>query len=179
MATASDRSLAVATALEALELDFLAYMPSNSIAPIIDYFRNGAKPDHPRAFPVAREEEAVGIVGAVSFAGKRGAIVMQDNGFGNSLTALTTFAVAYHRPLLIVANTRGGLGEYNSMIHAISEGVPEMLRAARIPVFQLDRRNDADDWNATVREAGNHAEMTHRPVVVLMEFWDGAGKGSA
>src|SRR5690606_3374529 len=97
----------------------------------------------------------------------------------NSLTALTTFAVAYHRPLLIVANTRGGLGEYNSMIHMISEGVPQMLNAARIPIFRLDRRNSSDDWAATVLEAGNHSRMTHRPVVVLMDFWDhrnGGGK---
>jgi sulfopyruvate decarboxylase subunit alpha len=174
-----DRSARVASALEQLELDYLAYMPSNSVAPIINHFREATRPERPVAFPVAREEEAVGIIGAVSLAGKHGAIIMQDNGFGNSLTALTTFAVAYHRPLLIVANTRGGLGEYNSMIHTISEGVPQMLEAARIPVFYLDRRNSSQDWGATVLEAGRHSRMTHRPVVVLMEFWDHYdGKGA-
>jgi sulfopyruvate decarboxylase subunit alpha len=178
LSNSAERSTQVASALEQLELDFLAYIPSNSIAPIINYFRGKTGHEHTVAFPVAREEEAVGIIGAVSLAGKHGAIVMQDNGFGNSLTALTTFAVAYHRPLLIVANTRGGLGEYNSMIHTISEGVPQMLEAARIPVFQLDRRNSSEDWGATVLEAGRHSRMTHRPVVVLMEFWnhhDGKG----
>ena len=97
---------------------------------------------------------------------------MQDNGFGNALTALTTFAVSYHLPLLIVANTRGGLGEYNSMIHTISAPVPALLASTNIPVFQVDRRNTAQDWGATVAEAGNHARMTFRPVVVLMEFFD-------
>jgi sulfopyruvate decarboxylase subunit alpha len=179
MAKGSERTLAVAEGLDALKLDFLAYTPSNSIAPIIDYFRLASNPNHLKSFPVSREEEAVGIIGAVSFAGKQGAIIMQDNGFGNSLTALTTFALSYRRPLLIVANTRGGLGEYNSMIHSISEGVPDMLKAARIPVVHLDRRTDPTDWRAAVFEAGLHARMTHRPVVVLMEFWDGTGKGLA
>jgi sulfopyruvate decarboxylase subunit alpha len=64
------------------------------------------------------------------------------------------------------------------MIHAISEGVPDMLRAAQVPVFRLDRLHPTSDWEATVHEAGRHARMTHRPVVVLMEFWDPAS-GSA
>ena len=177
MSIARQRALAVARALERSQLDLLAYVPSNTIAPIIERFRGPQAESLPRAFPVAREEEAVGIIGGANLAGRRGAIVMQDNGFGNCLTALATFGVAYHVPLPIVANTRGGLGEYNSMIHTFSAGVPEMLRAIDIPVHGLDRRQAPDDWEATVHEAVRHAWMTHRPVVVLMEFWDGAHGG--
>jgi sulfopyruvate decarboxylase subunit alpha len=172
MPAETSRSEAVVEALERLDLAYTAYVPSNTIAPIIEGYRQRA--GERRVFAVSREEEAVGIIGAVALAGRMGAIIMQDNGFGNALTALTTFAVAYHLPLLIVANTRGGLGEYNSMIHAISEPVPEILAAARIPTFRLGRLNPAADWGATVHEAGRHAAMTHRPVVVLMEFWDPA-----
>jgi sulfopyruvate decarboxylase subunit alpha len=177
MTLSTERAGAAGRGLERLGLDFIAYVPSNTIAPIIDYFRCRETNAAPFAFSVAREEEAVGIIGAVSMAGKQGAIIMQDNGFGNALTALTTFAIAYHRPLLIVANTRGGLGEYNSMIHTISGPAPRILESVGIPVFPLDRRNDVADWEATVYEAGRHAQMTHRPVVVLMEFWDGARGG--
>lgn len=169
------RRAAVVTALRGLDCDFVAYVPSNSIADII----TGLEKDGPVTFPVSREEEAVGVIGALPLAGKFGAVVMQDNGFGNALTALTTFAVAYHLPLLIVANTRGGLGEYNSMIHAISENVPALLRASGIPVFSLDRRTGPADWQGTVTEAGKHARMTHRPVVVLMEFFDTAEGAAA
>lgn len=165
------RAGAVAGALERCELDLLAYLPSNSIAGIIDRLRGG---DKPRAFPVAREEEAVGIVGGANLAGRRGAILMQDNGFGNALTALTTWAVAYHVPLPIIANTRGGLGEYNSMIHTFSEHAPQLLRDVNIPVHTLDRRSSADDWAMVVTETVKHAWMTTRPVVVLMNLWEGA-----
>lgn len=168
-----ERHQEVIEAIIGLAPDGIAYVPSASIAPIINGLLDAAgKEGGPNVFPVSREEEAVGIVGGYPFADKFGVIVMQDNGFGNALTALTTMAVSYHLPMLIVANTRGGLGEYNSMIHSISEPVPELLRSTNIPVFRVDRRNSATDWGATVAEAGNHARMTFRPVVVLMEFFD-------
>lgn len=163
---------AVIAGIERLKLDFLAYLPSSSIAPIIEHFRlRTGQAGAPVAFPISREEEGVGIAGGIALAGRRAAMLVQDNGFGNSLTALTTFAVAYNVPLLVLANTRGGLGEYNSMIHSFSEGVPAMLDAARIPAFLVDRRNSPDDWTGTIVEAYRHAEMTHRPVALLMDFW--------
>lgn len=165
------RGVAAARGIERLQPDLVAYMPSNVVAPIIIYLQGRTA----QLLVIAREEEAVGIVGGAALAGRSGVIVMQDNGFGNALTALATFPVAYHLPLLIVANTRGGLGEYNSMIHAVSEGVPAMLRAIDIPVFQLDRTHSLPDWEHTVFEAGRHAAMTHRPVVVLMDFWGTEG----
>ena len=178
MSNAVDKALAAARGLERGGLDFVAYVPSHSIAPIIDHFRTrSGHASTPRAFALAREEEAVGIIGAINLAGGHGAIVMQDNGFGNALTALATWAVAYHLPLPILANTRGGLGEYNSMIHTFSRAVPSLLRAFDAGVFELDRRNPVEDWEATVFEAQRHAWMTHRPVVVLMDFWEASGRG--
>jgi len=38
---------------------------------------------------------------------------------GNLLTALTSFPLPYHLPML-VASRRGGLGEYNSLIHLVN-----------------------------------------------------------
>src|SRR5688572_1009886 len=98
----SGRADACAKGLEAARLDFLAYVPSNTIAPIIDHFRTrSAGKGGPHAFPVGREEEAVGIIGGINLAGGRGAMIIQDNGFGNAITALATWAVAYHVPLPI------------------------------------------------------------------------------
>ena len=54
--------------------------------------------------------------------------------FGNSLTALATFAMAYHVGFPIYANTRGNLGEYNSMIHGFSSAVPKLLDSIGVGV---------------------------------------------
>lgn len=170
---------AVAEAIWDSEVTRVGYIPSVTVAPVIDELVSldgGADGVSPRVTPLSREEEAVGVIGAVSLNGGLGAIVMQDNGFGNALTALTTWTLSYHLPLLVFANTRGSLGEYNSMIHSISTPVPRLLEATGIHYLELDRRSDTEDWAAVVREAANHAQMTFRPVVVLGSFWNTDGK---
>lgn len=160
-------------------VDRVGYIPSVTVAPVIQALvesDGGADGVSERVTPLSREEEAVGILGALPLAGQFGAVVMQDNGFGNNLTALTTFSLSYHLPLLIVANTRGSLGEYNSMIHSISQHVPSLLATLGLPLVELDRRSSAEDWHDAIAEAGNHARMTYRPVVVLASFWNTDGK---
>lgn len=170
---------AVATGIWKGGVDYVGYVPSVTVAPVINELvetDGGENGRSSRVFPLSREEEAVGVLGALPLAGKLGAIVMQDNGFGNALTALATFPLSYHLPLLIFANTRGSLGEYNSMIHSISQHAPALLRQLGMQVVELDRRSDANDWEDVVAEAGNHATMTYRPVVVLGSFWNTDGK---
>lgn len=169
----------VAEAIWASDVTRVGYIPSVTVAPVINELVSidgGADGVSQRVTPLSREEEAVGVVGAVTLNGSLGAIVMQDNGFGNALTALTTWSLSYHLPLLIFANTRGSLGEYNSMIHSISSPVPRLLEATGIHYLELDRRSGPEDWGAVVKEAANHAQMTFRPIVVLGSFWDTDGK---
>lgn len=170
---------AVAEAFWASDVARIGYIPSVTVAPVINElvrFDGGAEGVSPRVTPLSREEEAVGVLSSVALTGKLGGIVMQDNGFGNALTALTTWTLSYHLPLLIFANTRGSLGEYNSMIHTISSPVPRLLEATGIHYLELDRHSDPEDWKAVVTEAANHARMTFRPVVVLGSFWNTDGK---
>ncbi|GAB0105553.1 hypothetical protein JMUB6875_45320 [Nocardia sp. JMUB6875] len=171
----------VARGIWAAQVDLVGYVPSVSVAPVIAALvdtSGGADGRSRTVFPLSREEEAAGVLGALPLAGKFGAIVMQDNGFGNALTALTTFNTAYHLPLLIVANTRGGLGEYNSMIHTFSQHAPALLRDLGMQVFEIDRRSAASDWEAVVTEAGTHARMTFRPSIVLAHFWNTDGEAA-
>jgi sulfopyruvate decarboxylase subunit alpha len=139
------------------------HVPSSHAAPVI----RGLEAMGLRAILANREEEAVGIVGGLRLAGVPAALVMQDNGFGNALTALTTFALAYHVPLPIFANVRGGLGEYNSMIQAISGNVPQLLTAVGIHVERLGPSDPLPVWRVTTRAAVELAEIQRRPVVTL------------
>lgn len=168
----------VAEAIWASGVTRIGYIPSVTVAPVIDELvrlDNGTAGVSERVTPLSREEEAVGVTSAVALNGGLGAVVMQDNGFGNALTALTTWTLSYHLPLLIFANTRGSLGEYNSMIHSISAPVPRLLEATGIHHVELDRRTGPGDWSAVIKEAGHHARMTVRPVVVLASFWNTDG----
>lgn len=139
------------------------HVPSSHSAAVI----RGLEGRGLRAILANREEEAVGIAGGLRLAGVPTALVMQDNGFGNALTALTTFAIAYHVGLPIFANERGGLGEYNSMIQAISGPAPDMLHAAGIRVERLGPSDPVPVWRASARAAAELAAIQRRPVVTL------------
>ncbi|WP_167133017.1 thiamine pyrophosphate-binding protein [Paramicrobacterium chengjingii] len=169
---------AVADAIRDSGIDAVGYVPSVTIAPVIKQLiqARAASESSPNVIQLSREEEAMGMLGALPLAGKLGAVIMQDNGFGNALTAMTTFLQSYHLPLLIFANTRGGLGEYNSMIHSISQPMPGILRAFGFAVFEIDFSLTEEMWAQVVREAAAHTLMTYRPVVILASFWGTDGK---
>jgi sulfopyruvate decarboxylase subunit alpha len=160
------RSDAVVDGLREWGLETFVHVPSSHVAPIIEGLEAGGVDGR----LANREEEAIGIAGGLALAGRRVAIVMQDNGFGNALTALTTFAKAYHVGLPIVANTRGGPGEYNAMIHSFSDAVPDLLRAAGIRVEALGPAQSPDLWRRTTVACAELALMTHRPIVLLMHL---------
>lgn len=144
------------------------YVPSSHAAPVIrELERLGVRP-----VLANREEEAVGIAGGLCLTGAKAAVVMQDNGFGNALTALSTFAAAYHVGLPILANSRGGIGEYNSMIQAISMAVPRLLEALGIPLYTLTPRDGVAAWRSTTAAAARLAMIQHRPVVTLFDALD-------
>jgi sulfopyruvate decarboxylase subunit alpha len=96
-------------------------------------------------------------------------MIMQDNGFGNSLTALATFAQSYQAGFPIFANTRGGLGEYNSMVHAISDHNPELLKKIGIRVEELGISDSPEVWRSSTEAVAKMAVIQRRPVVTLFE----------
>ena len=70
-------------------------------------------------------------------------------------------------PFLMVVSRRGGLNEYNSMIHTFCERVEEITAAANLRYFVLDRRTPLEEWRPTLVQAFNYAQITRRPVIVF------------
>ena len=167
LSTPAERSAAVNAAIEQIDPEWIIQIPSSTLKTIID--AQSARMG-PRAFPATREEEAVGIGSGLALAGRRVMLIVQDNGIGNALTALTTFPQAYHIPLLMLVSRRGGLGEYNSMIHTFCEHVEEVSRAAQLRSFSLDGTVPLDEWTRRIVDAHEFARITHRPVLVYLNL---------
>lgn len=168
------RSRAVVEGVESFEPDFVLHLPSSTLERVLHHFLAGEGVRRGRTvFPMPREEEGVSIASGLALAGRRPVLIFQDNGLGNLLTALLTFPQAYHLPLFGIVARRGGLGEYNSMIHTISERSEHILDAAGVRWFQLDGKVDIDDWAPTIRRAWDFAQTTHRPVLVLVNLMGG------
>jgi sulfopyruvate decarboxylase TPP-binding subunit len=97
---------------------------------------------------------------------------IQDVGLGNSMVALTTFAMAYHMPMLILAIRRGGFGEFNAAVHNYSETALEMVESMKIKASALDYRVPFDQWPGVIKSAYEYAHMTRRPIVVFLNLKD-------
>lgn len=170
MSTPQERSQAIIQGLDAIGLDYVLHLPSSTLAGVIGYLEGQTRP---RSFPVTREEEAVGIAAGLALTGKKVALVIQDNGLGNLLTALNTFPRAYHLPLFLVVSRRGGLNEYNSMIHTFCERAEAIAEAADLRAFTLNGRVPLDLWASTVTKAFEHSQITRRPIAVFVDLMGG------
>jgi sulfopyruvate decarboxylase subunit alpha len=173
-ATYAQRSQAVIDGVEHIDPEFILHLPSSTLKMVLGHFLDGpgATPGR-RVFPIPREEEGISILSGLALAGRRALMIFQDNGIGNLLTSLLTFPQPYHLPIFGVITRRGGLGEYNSMIHTISEHAEALLDAGHVRWVQLDGRTPVEDWAATIERAYGFAHTTHRPVFVLVNLMDG------
>ncbi|GAA4167080.1 hypothetical protein GCM10022251_55730 [Phytohabitans flavus] len=168
------RSQAVIDGIESIAPDFVAHLASSTLGVVLDHFISGPGARVGRTvFAMPREEEGVAITSGLELAGRRPVMVFQDNGVGNLLTVLLTFPQPYHVPLYGVVARRGGLGEYNSMIHTVSERVEAILDAAGVRWFQLDARTPVEAWAPEIKRAWTYSRTTHRPVFTLVNLMGG------
>ncbi|SRR6266542_2187775 len=166
-AVVEERSQALIRGIDHIGPTHVLWLPSSTLKGVIDHVEQRAREGAYASIPLTREEEGIGIAGGLVLGGAKPILVVQDNGLGNALTALTTFAQPYHLPLLMIVSQRGGLNEYNSMIHTLTERVDDIVAAADLRSFKLDERVPAERWATSVVAAWEHAAMTHRPVILL------------
>ena len=95
-----------------------------------------------KVVPVAREEEAVGIVAGAYAAGRRGAVFIQSSGFGNTINSLAQLAIAHRIPVPIFVGMRGGLGEFNSVQIPSAQPIPSILDAMNIQHYAPQREEE-------------------------------------
>lgn len=168
-----ERSEAVIEGIESIEPDHVLHLASSTLKQVLSHFIGGPGNDGRRVFAMPREEEGVAVACGLELAGRQPVMIFQDNGVGNLLTALLTLPQPYHVPLFGVVTRRGGLGEYNSMIHTISERTEALLDAAGVRWFQLDARTPLAYWAPEILRAWTFSRTTHRPVFVLVNLMGG------
>ena len=169
MPTPEERNAAILAGLRDIAPDYVFYLPSSTLKSIL----KGLEDSGTRLYPLTREEEGIGIASGLALTGARSLLIIQDNGLGNALTAITTFPQAYHIPIFLLVSQRGGLGEYNSMIHTFCEHVEDILDAAQLRYFKLDVRVPLSEWTPTVKLAYAYMQTTHRPIVLLCNLMAG------
>lgn len=163
-------SQAVIAGLQRIDPEFFLYLPCSTAAPVLAHFSRRTDLVH---FPVAKEEEGIGILSGLALAGRRAVMLIQDTGLGNLITALATFPKAYHVPIYVVATRTGGRREINSAVHEYADHLPDVLTAAGIYHETLDARTPLAHWPDAIADAYRYACTSHKPVVTLLDLKGG------
>lgn len=113
--------------------------------------------------PVGREEEGIGVCTGAYLGGKRAAMLMQNGGFMNSCNGLTTTALQFGIPLLLLIYYAGDWGDhFFPMLGLVTEPV---LRGLGIKYEVL---RDPAAVKKQIVGAVSVAEGSKRPVALLL-----------
>jgi sulfopyruvate decarboxylase subunit alpha len=116
-----------------------------------------------RHVPVAREEEGIGVCVGAYLGGLQPAIAMQNAGLLNSCNALTTTALQFEIPILMVVWYAGDFGDTAFMrLGEVTEGVLDGLGIR----YLLPR--SFDELGPSIVRAKKLADFAKRPVAVLV-----------
>ena len=149
-------------AFSASEVEILPYVPDGVLAPLLDR----AAEKNFTLMPLTREEEGVGVLAGVYLGGRRGTLLMQSSGMGNSLNVIGSLAMAQRIPLPIIVTERGGLGEQVSTQIPFGGALTRILEAMGISVFEV---NKVDETFDTVTAANEMAYISRVPTVVVIK----------
>lgn len=165
-----DWSAVMAESLKANGYEMVAYVPDEVADRLLRLLHQDGSFTMVSA---TREEEALAVLCGGFLGGKRGALVMQGSGLGNSINALCGLAIGYQIPFLIVISERGRLGEFNAVQVPLGRAAPRILDALGIQAFWIDR---AEDIPPTVEGATKLAFGGSLPVALVLSTTLSGGK---
>jgi sulfopyruvate decarboxylase subunit alpha len=141
-------------------VNFICSLPDANLAKLL------AAIDEEKGFThvtLCREEEGVGICTGAYIGGLLPALIMQNGGFLNSCNALTTTALNFNIPMLLMIYYAGDLGDEGfATLGSVTEPV---LQGLRIRYYVLRR---IEEIVATVKGAATLAIDSRKPVAVLL-----------
>jgi sulfopyruvate decarboxylase alpha subunit len=149
--------------LNSNDIGLVAYIPDSALAPLIE--RVEAEPSI-ETVPVAREEEAVGVLSGAWLGGTRGTLVCQTSGLANSFNALGSHAKAVGLPFLVLTSRRGDLGDHNKAHTATEYPMPRLLDAIGIRNHALTHENRVAQ---KIGLAADTAFSQEEPYVMFLE----------
>ena len=93
--------------LKSNNLDFFTGVPCTILSDIIRCVSENPEFTY---IPATKEDEAIGIAAGAYIGGKKSVVLMQNSGLGVSINALTSLALLYKIPMLLIISWRGYQG---------------------------------------------------------------------
>jgi sulfopyruvate decarboxylase subunit alpha len=147
-------------AMKEAGIDFVTSLPDANLAKLLALVDAETKLVH---VTLCREEEGIGICAGAYMGGRTPAIIMQNGGFLNSCNALTTTALNFNIPMLLMVYYAGDLGDEGfATLGSVTEPV---LRGLGIRYYVLRK---PDEIKTTIKGATTLAIDSRRPVALLL-----------
>jgi len=138
----------------------VASLPDINLVDLIDRLEHDERIVH---VPLSREEEGIGIAAGAYLGGGTPAILMQNAGLLNTCNALTTTALQFEIPMVLLVWYAGHLGD--SAFMRLGEVTEPVLRALGIRTFIPA---DAAAARTLIPQATTLGRLAKRPVAVLL-----------
>lgn len=153
----------VTTALKESDVEIVAYLPDSVIANLI---QSTIDDDDFSSYRVAREEEAVSLLGGAWLGGECGALICQSSGLANTFNALGSHSIANGLPFVGLVTRRGDLGEHNLAQVPGGYNMPRLLDDIGVRNRSLE---PSDPIGPTIERAVDSARSTGQPYILLLE----------
>ena len=156
----AEASSQILTALKEAGIDLVASVPDTHLLDLINLLYEDPEITH---VPVGREEEGIGVCTGAYLGGKRTAMLMQNAGLMNSCNGLTTTALQFGIPMLLLIYYAGDMGDNAfQMLGQLTEPVLQGL-GIKYSVVQ-----DAARQKEQITAVVTTAEAYKRPVALLL-----------
>tara|TARA_Y100000741_G_scaffold95276_1_gene70770 strand:+ start:8228 stop:8716 length:489 start_codon:yes stop_codon:yes gene_type:complete len=116
-----------------------------------------------------REEEAIGIATGICLSGSNSLVFMQNAGFANSLSTITSLVKLYKIPIIFLIGWRGYLKDDAPEHIMIGKVQPELIKTIKLPSKILSEDNWEQNCIWALKKIKNDSPCA---LIVKREFHD-------
>ena len=146
--------------LKGAGIDLVSSVPDINMLELINLLYQDKEITH---VPVGREEEGIGVCTGAHLGGKRPAMLMQNGGLLNSCNGLTTTALQFGIPVLLLIYYAGDIGD--NAFHMVGLVTEPVLDALGIKTIVM---RDPAKVKQDIAGAVTLASSSKRPVALLL-----------
>ena len=116
-----------------------------------------------------REEEAIGIATGMCLSGSKSLVFMQNAGFANSLSTITSLVKLHKIPIIFLTGWRGYLKDDAPEHIMIGKIQPDLLKIIELPSKILTSNNWKSNCEWAIKKIQNNSSCA---LIVKREFHD-------
>ena len=116
-----------------------------------------------------KEEESIGIAVGMSLSQSNSLVFMQNAGFANSLSTITSLVQLYKIPIIFLIGWRGFLKNDAPEHYKIGKIQPDLIKALQLPAKIISDKNWEKNCSWAIKKIKNNQPCA---LVIKREFYD-------